>query len=71
MKTAEYPQRKCRIPVAGEWNDYPCEVREYHPGPCASLSVKASIQRREKWEEENPGWERLNNFDDPFKDIKP
>lgn len=71
MKTAEFPQRKCRMPVAGQWNDYPCEIREYHPGPCASLSVAASVRRREAWEEANPGWESLITSDDPFRGVQP
>ena len=39
MDVAEYPQRKCRQPVSGNHQEYSCEVREHHAGPCASLSV--------------------------------
>jgi hypothetical protein len=71
MKIAEYPERKCRLPVAGPVQDYPCEVREYHAGPCATLSVRTSTERRDTWEAANPGWERLSSFDDPFRTITP
>lgn len=71
MKKAEYPFRSCRTPVAGQWQDYVCDVREWHAGPCASLSVASSVKRRDEWEEANPGWEKLSQFDDPFKDIRP
>lgn len=58
MKIAAYPQRKCRD---GIWNDmgiaYTCELPDLHRGPCATFSVKASVQRRDRWEEEHPGWE--------------
>lgn len=69
MKTAEYPERKCRIPVAGDHMDYLCEIREHHVGPCASTSVPRSVAARDAWEAANPGWESLSQFDDPFKDL--
>jgi len=69
MKKAQYPQRTCREPVAGPNQDYPCEVREWHPGPHASLSVPDSVKKRNAWEAANPGWEKVTAFDDPFKDL--
>lgn len=71
MNKAEYPQRSCRMPVAGEFQDYPCELPELHPGPDASFSVRDSVIRRDAWEAGNPGWEKLTGMDDPFKEIKP
>jgi hypothetical protein len=71
MKIAEYPQRKCRMPVAGDWQDYPCEVREYHPGPCATSSVARSVTAREAFEEANPEWEKQMKYDDPFTGPRP
>lgn len=68
---SQYPQRKCRLPVAGEWSDYPCEVREQHPGPCASPSVRASITARAAWEKDNPQWQELMRHDDPFGQVTP
>ena len=50
MKLAEYPERTCREPVAGEYLMYNCELAELHPGPCASYSSKASVVAREAWE---------------------
>ena len=57
MKRAEFPQRTCREPVAGDYQNYWCELPDVHPGPCASYSVVASVERRESWEANNPGWE--------------
>lgn len=71
MKKAEYPQRSCRQPVHGAWQDYPCELPESHPGPDASFSVEESVKRRDAWEAENPGWEKMIGFDDPFREVKP
>jgi hypothetical protein len=71
MQKAEYPQRSCRMPVAGEHQDYLCELAEHHPGPDASFSVADSVRRRDEWEMANPGWETLTGFDDPFKEIMP
>jgi hypothetical protein len=71
VKTAEYPDRKCRLPVAGDYIDYNCEIKEHHPGPCASRSVRRSVIARDAWEKANPGWEQLSVFDDPFGEIRP
>lgn len=70
MKRAEYPQRSCRQPVQGLHQDYSCELPEHHPGPDASFSVKPSVEKRDAWEEANPGWEKLTVFDDPFGEVK-
>lgn len=71
MKTAEYPQRKCRQHVPGDTQDYLCEVFEHHTGPCASLSVPRSVTARDAWEAANPGWEKLSVMEDPFREITP
>lgn len=47
---AVWPERSCRDHVWGEFSAYLCELPDLHPGPCVSLSVRASIQRREAWE---------------------
>lgn len=59
MKKAEYPQRMCKQPVWGV-NDaaYHCELPDLHPGPCASLSAKQTVEARDQWEERNPEWEK-------------
>lgn len=67
MKTAEYPQRKCRQPVSGEWQDYPCEIREWHLGPCASQSVAASVRLRDDWERAHP--DDADKARDPMEGI--
>jgi hypothetical protein len=51
--------------------DYPCEISEHHVGPCASLSVPASVTKRDAWEAANPGFENLSSFDDPFEGLTP
>lgn len=71
MQVAQYPDRKCRQPVAAEFQDHPCELIEHHAGPDASLSVATSVKRRDEWEAANPGWEKLSSFADPFEVIKP
>lgn len=65
MKAAQYPQKKCREAVFGELNQgHTCELPLMHPGPCASLSAKSSVENRDRWEERNPGWEdNIGNMD--------
>jgi hypothetical protein len=46
----EWPQRTCRDAVWGEHQAYNCELPDEHHGPCASMSVRPSLQRREAWE---------------------
>lgn len=46
----EWPGRTCRDAVWGEHLAYTCELPDLHAGPCASNSVRASLQRREQWE---------------------
>lgn len=58
MKSAEFPQRTCREPVAGAYQNYNCELPDLHPGPCASFSVLQSVERRDAWEERNPDWQK-------------
>lgn len=63
MKRAEFPQRTCREPVWAQ-QAYPCELPNIHPGPCASFSVKDSVERRDRWEADNPGWQGdIGNMD--------
>ena len=72
MKAAEYPQRKCRAPVEGNaGQSHPCELADLHAGPDASFSVPGSVKRRDAWEADHPGWEKLSLFSDPFEEIKP
>lgn len=47
---ANWPQRTCREAVWGSMQAYACELPDMHHGPCASLSVVASGQRRAAWE---------------------
>jgi hypothetical protein len=56
MKRAEYPQKMCREPVWGTAQAYNCEL-PIHSGPCASFSVPDTVERRDAWEEDHPGWE--------------
>lgn len=65
MEAAEYPQKKCREGVFNVHSQaHPCELPVLHPGPCASFSVKESVQRRDVWEEKNPRWrERIGDHD--------
>lgn len=58
MEKAEFPQRTCREPVAGEYQNYWCELPDIHPGPCASFSVRSSVERRDAWEKSNPDWRK-------------
>lgn len=66
MEAAEYPLKKCR---EGLYNAhgmaYTCELVVLHPGPCASFSVKDSVERRDKWEASNPDWKQnIGQLDD-------
>jgi hypothetical protein len=61
MAPSKYPQRTCRQPVWGEPDAaYSCDLKVdnlgmSHPGPCASYSVPASMQRRQAWEQSEEG----------------
>lgn len=57
MNKAAFPQRTCREPVAGSYQNYSCELPDLHPGPCASFSVVSSVERRDAWEAAHEGWE--------------
>jgi hypothetical protein len=66
MENAEYPQKACREAV---YNDhgmgYTCELPEVHPGPCASFSVRRSVEQRDAWEERHPDWRaNIGKLDD-------
>jgi hypothetical protein len=72
VKFAEYPQRKCREQFIMTLHvDLTCDLPELHPGPPASMGSKLSIERREQWEADHPGWEQMIRNDDPFKEIRP
>jgi hypothetical protein len=74
LQRASYPKRTCRehtVPGPSGVTEYRCELEEYHAGPPASLSVPSSVAERDRWEAEHPGWEKQNDFADPFKEIKP
>lgn len=47
---ASYPERSCRDHVHGDYVSYTCELPELHKGPCVSWTVRASLQRRQAWE---------------------
>jgi hypothetical protein len=67
MRLPVFPERSCREPVDGNYGQVgTCSVVTNHPGPCASLSVSASVTRRDAWEKANPGWENELAGDDPF-----
>jgi hypothetical protein len=55
------------MPVGGDYQDYLCEIVEWHPGPCASASVPRSVQARDRWEAEHPGWEKHSTMADPYQ----
>ena len=51
MKRAQYPEKTCRAPVAGQYQMYTCELPEHEDdGPCASYSSAISVKAREAWE---------------------
>lgn len=57
MDPVEYPQKKCREPLFNSSGmGYTCDVVLMHPGPCASFSVKTSVERRDAWELAHPEW---------------
>jgi len=58
VEKAVFPQRTCREPVWGSEQAYWCEIVDLHPGPCASFSVKDSVERRDAWEAANPDWRK-------------
>lgn len=67
---AEFPGRKCREAFTLDgYVDHVCELPEHHAGPPASKSSQLSIDRRETWQENNPGWEQMQRTDDPFRGI--
>lgn len=45
-----WPVRTCREAVWSNGQAYSCEVPDLHEGPCMSLSVQSSVQRRTAWE---------------------
>lgn len=68
---AEYPQRQCRQPVTEDGLiDHWCSLPELHAGPCCPSTLKAAIERRERWQEANPGWRNMDASDDPFAGIE-
>lgn len=72
MKIATYPQRKCRLPVSGQYQDGSCEIREWHFGPCADRAVPSSIGPREDWEAAHPDEvDKVRDLADPYQGGKP
>lgn len=67
MQPVEWPERKCRETVWKGDTAHSCEVIDLHPGPCASTSSQESVDRRDAWEKNNPGWKRSMDKD-PFVD---
>ncbi len=65
MKTAEWPERKCREVVWHGDIAHTCEVIDLHPGPCASFSHPESVKARDAWEKANPDWKSTMK-EDPF-----
>lgn len=68
IKWAEYPQRKCRLMVTGDHTiEHPCEVREFHLGPCATPASRRSISVRQAWLAANPAdAEKTSSLDAPY-----
>lgn len=66
MERATYPQKTCRDHVFNDQGlGYTCELPVMHPGPCASFSVKTSVEHRDRWEENHPKWrEDIGKLDD-------
>lgn len=57
MEKAQYPQKTCREPIYNPHGmGYACELPDLHPGPHANLSVREAVERRDRWEENNPKW---------------
>jgi hypothetical protein len=72
VKFAEWPERTCREPVSDDGLiDHHCSLADLHPGPHCPKTLKAAIERRERWEAEHPGWQSMIKPDDPFVDFKP
>lgn len=69
VKFADYPQRTCRENVIENDIDHSCSLPEHHPGPHCPRSLASAIARREQWEADNPGWEKLMRNDDPFEGL--
>lgn len=65
MQPAEYPTKSCREPLFNQVGlGYTCELPMMHPGPCASLSLKPSVEARDRWEAAHPEWEKdIGNMD--------
>jgi hypothetical protein len=57
MQKAEYPEKACREGLMSETGiGYNCELPLMHAGPCASFSIKSTVERRDRYEEANPAW---------------
>jgi hypothetical protein len=69
VKWAEYPQRKCRQVVTEGLIDHFCDLPELHPGPDCPSTLRSAIRRRQEWERDHPGWEKLADPGDPFADL--
>ncbi|MFF7198250.1 hypothetical protein ACFZAM_31640 [Streptomyces sp. NPDC008079] len=54
FRLPQWPERACRLLVAGEFANHSCEVPEAHQGPHASMSVPQSVSIRAAWEKQHP-----------------
>lgn len=67
---AEHPQRTCRLPQTPDGLiDHFCSLPEFHPGPDCPKTLPAAIRRRQEWERDHPGWEKMTRVSDPFADF--
>jgi hypothetical protein len=71
IRFAEHPERSCRVPVSEDGMiDHFCALPEEHLGPHCPRSLQPAIERRQAWEHDNPGWERMGGSADPFAGIE-
>lgn len=67
---AEHPQRTCREPQTPDGMiDHWCSLPEEHPGPHCPKTLREAITRRQQWEHDHPGWEKMARSADPFADF--
>lgn len=70
VKFAEHPQRTCREPQTPDGLiDHWCGLPELHPGPHCPRTLTEAIVRRQAWEHDHPGWDRMQRDPDPFADF--
>lgn len=70
VKFAEHPQRSCRAHQTPDGLiDHFCSLPELHPGPHCPRTLPSAIKRRQEWERDDPGWEKMARSSDPFADF--